>query len=64
MISTADSYAFVSDLFQVTETLERFGLRFIPRHILPAKLFRQQIEMKLQLFVYVGVNWPAVHTLK
>jgi hypothetical protein len=64
MISTADPYAFVSDVFEITEAFERGGLCFIPRHVLPAKLFRQQIKMKLQFLVYFRVSPPAVHTLK
>lgn len=64
MISAGDPYTFVSDLFQITEAFERRGLRFIPRHVLPAMLFRQQIKMKLQFFFYFTVSPPAVQTSK
>src|SRR6185437_11374818 len=52
LISTSDACAFVSDLFDVAEALERRGLRLLPRNVLPAMFFRQQIKMKLQLFFY------------
>jgi hypothetical protein len=64
MISAADPYAFVSDLFQIAEAFERRGLCFIPGHVLPAKLFSQQIEMKLQFFVDIALSLPMVQSSK
>jgi len=64
MISARDPHTFVSDLLQVTEAFQRRGLRFIPRLVLPAKLLRQQIKMKLQLFINFTVSPPAVQASK
>ena len=60
LISTGDPYAFVPDLFDVAKALYRFGMRLLPRNVLPAMLFRQQIKMKLQLFLYFTMSPPAV----
>jgi len=60
MISAGDPDTFISDLFQIAEAFARRGLRFVPRHVLPAMLFGQEIKMKLQLFFYFTVSLPAV----
>ena len=60
LISTGNPHAFISDLFDVAETLQRRGLRLFPRNVLPAMLFGQQVKMKLQLLFYFKLDPPAV----
>ena len=51
-------------VFQIAEAFDCRGLRFIPGHVLPAKLFRQQIKMKSQFFVDFTLSLPAVQASK
>jgi len=64
VIAIGDPYTFISDLGHVAELLPGRGLRFVPGKVLAAIFFRQQVKMKLQLFVYFAVNAPAVETSK
>src|SRR5690349_3647400 len=64
LISTRNFHAFVSDLFDVAKALHRLSLRLLPRNILAAVFFRQQIKMKLQLFFHFTRNTLAVQTSK